>query len=175
MNTFYATGIIQGVLRAFYSWPFRKVCCCLAFAVWFFPTPWAIAHQASLSTGFPWQEYWSGLPFSFPGYLPKLRIKPTSVLAGIFFTAEPLGKPSKFGIFYYFFLSQNLLRSSLIILLEHLSDLCLYDFPDRWWVPWDDGSCLLQLCVHSISKVLGTGYILYEWYQILMNEKMNYR
>ena len=29
-------------------------------------TLWAAAHQAPLSTGFPRQEYWSGLPFPSP-------------------------------------------------------------------------------------------------------------
>ena len=29
--------------------------------------PWTVAHQASLSIGFPRQEYWSGLPFPAPG------------------------------------------------------------------------------------------------------------
>ena len=29
--------------------------------VWLFATPWAFAHQAPLSVGFPRQEYWSGL------------------------------------------------------------------------------------------------------------------
>ena len=28
-----------------------------------FVTPWTTAHQAPLSTGFPRQEYWSGVPF----------------------------------------------------------------------------------------------------------------
>ena len=36
-----------------------------------FATPWAIAHQASLSMGFPRQEYWSGLPFPFLGIKPR--------------------------------------------------------------------------------------------------------
>ena len=31
-------------------------------------TPWTVAHQVPLSMGFPRQEYWSGLPFPFPGY-----------------------------------------------------------------------------------------------------------
>ena len=53
-----------------------------------------VAHQAPLSTGFPRQEHWSGLPFPSPGDLPKPGIKPTSpVLAGRFFTTEPPGKP----------------------------------------------------------------------------------
>ena len=32
-----------------------------------FVTPWTVACQASLSMGFPRQEYWSGLPFPPPG------------------------------------------------------------------------------------------------------------
>ena len=33
-------------------------------------TPWTVAHQAPLSTGFSRQEYWSGLPCPPPGDLP---------------------------------------------------------------------------------------------------------
>ena len=36
-----------------------------------FTTPWIVAHQASLSMEFSSQEYWGGLPFSPPGYLPN--------------------------------------------------------------------------------------------------------
>ena len=43
-----------------------------------FETPWTIAHQAPLPTGFPRQEYWSGLPFPSPGDLPDPGIKPMS-------------------------------------------------------------------------------------------------
>ena len=35
--------------------------------------PWTVAHQAPLSMGFPRQEYWSGLPCSPPGDLPKVK------------------------------------------------------------------------------------------------------
>ena len=28
--------------------------------------PWTVAHQAPLSMGFSWQEYWNGLPFPSP-------------------------------------------------------------------------------------------------------------
>ena len=34
-----------------------------------------VAHQASLSMGFPRQAYWSGLPFPPPGNLPDAQIK----------------------------------------------------------------------------------------------------
>ena len=47
-----------------------------------FVTPWTVAHQASLSLGFPEQEYWSGLPFPTPGDFPDLRIKPASSCIG---------------------------------------------------------------------------------------------
>ena len=40
------------------------------------------------------QEYWSGLPFPFPGDIPDPEIKPMSpTLAGGFYTTEPPGKP----------------------------------------------------------------------------------
>ena len=43
--------------------------------------------------GFPRQEFWSGLPFSFPGDLPDPGIEPASpALAGGFFTTVPPGK-----------------------------------------------------------------------------------
>ena len=52
-------------------------------------------HQASLSMGFPREEYWSGLPFPFPGDLPHPGIEPTSpALADRFLTTELSGKPS---------------------------------------------------------------------------------
>ena len=44
-------------------------------------TPWTVAHQAPLSTGFSRQEYWNGLPFPSPGNLPDLGIKPMSLVS----------------------------------------------------------------------------------------------
>ena len=46
-------------------------------------TLWPVAHQASLSLGFPRQEYWSGL----------LHKPMCPALAGGFFTTEPPGSP----------------------------------------------------------------------------------
>ena len=58
-----------------------------------FATPWTVAQRAPLSTAFPRQEYWSGLPFSAPGDLPHPKIEVESpALAGGFFTTEPPGK-----------------------------------------------------------------------------------
>ena len=56
-------------------------------------TPWTVGRQAPLSMGFSRQEYWSGLPFPFPGDLPEPGIKSMSLpLAGGFFTTVPPGK-----------------------------------------------------------------------------------
>ena len=55
--------------------------------------PWTVACLAPLSMGFPRQDYWSGLPFSYPGDLPDPGIEPeSSALAGRFFITEPPGK-----------------------------------------------------------------------------------
>ena len=59
--------------------PSRPVCVCYILSrVWLLATPWTVAHQAPLSTGFSRQEYWSGLLFSSPGDLPDPRIEPTT-------------------------------------------------------------------------------------------------
>ena len=56
--------------------------------------PCTVAHQAPLSMGFPWQEYWSGLPLPSQVDHPDPGIEPVSpALAGRFFTTEPPGKP----------------------------------------------------------------------------------
>ena len=58
--------------------------------VWLFVTPWTVAHQASLSMGFPRQEHRNGLPFPSPGAPLNPRIELASpALAGRFFTTEP--------------------------------------------------------------------------------------
>ena len=52
------------------------------------------SYQASLSMGFPRQEYWSGLAFLSPGDLSDPGIELSSpTLAGRFFTTESPGKP----------------------------------------------------------------------------------
>ena len=57
-----------------------------------FVTPWTVACQASLSTGLPRYEYWSGLPFPTPEDFPDPGIEPLSLaspaLAGRFFTTN---------------------------------------------------------------------------------------
>ena len=43
-----------------------------------FVTPGTVAYQAPPSMGFSMQEYWTGLPFPSPGYLPNPGIEPRS-------------------------------------------------------------------------------------------------
>ena len=59
-------------------------------------TPWTVAHQALLSMGSPRQEYWSGLPFPYPGGLPNPGIEPRSpALQAVSLLIEP---PVKMGL-----------------------------------------------------------------------------
>ena len=48
--------------------------------VWLFAIPWTVAYQAPPSMEFSRQEYWSRLPFPFPGDLPDPGIKPRSYI-----------------------------------------------------------------------------------------------
>ena len=57
-------------------------------------TPWTVAHQAPLSMKFSRQEYWSGLLFHSPGYLPDPGIKPWPLaLQADSLPSEPPRKP----------------------------------------------------------------------------------
>ena len=70
---------------------------CVLSRVQLFVTPWTIAHQAPLSVGFSKQDYWSGLPFPFPGDLPDPGIETVFLVSpafpGRFFITGPPGKP----------------------------------------------------------------------------------
>ena len=59
-----------------------------------FVTPWTVAYQDLRSMGFSRQEYWSGLPFPFPGDLPNPEIEPGSpALQTDPLLSKPLGNP----------------------------------------------------------------------------------
>jgi len=62
---------------------FLKTLCVLSgfSGVRLFAIPWTIAHQAPLSIGVSRQEYWSGLPCPFPGYLPNPGIETASLMS----------------------------------------------------------------------------------------------
>ena len=72
-----------------YLFPLERIYVCLWQVVWIhtqkslscvrlFATPWIIAYQAPRSIGFSRHEYWSELPFSYPGDLPDPGIEPGS-------------------------------------------------------------------------------------------------
>ena len=74
---------------------FRYVCVLVAQSSLTLCDPWTVAHWAPLSMEFSRQEYWSGLPFPPPGYLPNLGIEPRSpTLQADSLPFEPSGKPS---------------------------------------------------------------------------------
>ena len=86
-------------------------------------TPWTLAHQAPLFMGFSRQEYWTGLLFPSPGYLPDPGIEPRSpALQADALTSEPPGKPfssiwsALFPVFYnsFFILFVELFFNSRI-------------------------------------------------------------
>ena len=56
------------------------------------PTPWTVSCQASLSMGFPRQEYWSGLPFPSPDPGIKLVSTLSSAVQADSVPTEALGK-----------------------------------------------------------------------------------
>ena len=75
----------------------KGLLCLVLSCVRLFVTTWTIAHQAPLSVGLFWQEYWSELPFPPPGDLPDPGIKPRSpTLQADFLLTEPPGSSKPF-------------------------------------------------------------------------------
>ena len=61
-----------------------------------FATLWTVAYQAPPSMEFSRQEYWSGLPFPFPGDLPDPGIEPGfPPLKADALLSEPPRKPTR--------------------------------------------------------------------------------
>ena len=61
-----------------------------------FVTLWTVAYQAPPSMEFSRQEYWSGLPFPFPGDLPDPGIEPGfPSLKADALLSEPPRKPTR--------------------------------------------------------------------------------
>ena len=68
---------------------YRAASCCCCLATWSFPTM-DCSPPGSSVCGISHEEYWSGLPFPSPGYLPNPGIELLSpALAGEFFNTEP--------------------------------------------------------------------------------------
>ena len=71
--------------------------------VWFFATPWTVAHHTPLSMGFSRQEDWSGLPFPFPSALPGSGIEPGYLALQVdSLPLSHLGNPQNFITFSYY-------------------------------------------------------------------------
>ena len=82
-------------------------------------------NQASLSMGFPRQEYWNGLPFPSQGDLPRPGIESVSpALAGGFFTTEPLGMPMRYIVEMQ--IVQRLIKVRFRIVLEQQAEERLF-------------------------------------------------
>ena len=60
----------EGLYQDTYSSELHTYCCLLAKSCPVLLRPQTVAHQATLSMGFPRQEYWSGLSFPSPGIEP---------------------------------------------------------------------------------------------------------
>ena len=74
----------------------ERVVCAVLSRARLFATPWAVAHQAPLSMEFSRQEYWSGLPFPFPGDLPDPGMEAlTRKLPALQADALPLCHPER--------------------------------------------------------------------------------
>ena len=54
-----------------------------------FATLWTVVYQAPPSTEFSRQEYWTGLPFPFPGDFPDPGIEPGSPAVQADIPSEP--------------------------------------------------------------------------------------
>ena len=95
--------------------------------------PWTVVHQAPLSMGISWQEYWSGLSSPPPGDLPDPRIEP----APSALQADPLllshwGSPIPAG--------RDVTKMALPFLSSEVTLLRIYSY---WW----SGRSLLSLWV----------------------------
>ena len=77
--------------------------------------------QTPVSLGFPRQEYWSGLPFPSPRYLPDMGIKPKSPSLAGFFTIEPPRKPVQPYLPHYTFVC-------LLCLIQWLFQPCTEEY-----------------------------------------------
>jgi hypothetical protein len=84
-----------------------------------FVTPWTVAHQSPLSTGFPRQEHWSRLSFLLQGIFPAQGSNPRFLHLRHWqadsFTIEPPGKLFFLKIILTFFL--------YILILFHVINL----------------------------------------------------
>ena len=103
-----------------------------------FVIPWTVAHQAPPSMEFSRQEYWSGLPFPFPGDLPDpgFELGPPyckqtlNCLSHLESPSDSLRKPHSFG--------------------EYLLSVCILQ--DKYEIHAQYGFIILILLTWSVKK-----------------------
>ena len=93
--------------------------------------PWTVAHQAPLSMGFLRQQYWSGLPFSFPRDLSDPGIEPVSLVLRQSPTSQANSLPTKLPgkpIVYTCLLNENMGPFIFLLFLKVVSYDTICDF-----------------------------------------------
>ena len=99
--------------------------CCLAAVSSSLETPLAVVRHAALSMGFPSQEFYRGLPFPSPGFLPDPGIEPTSdALASRFLPLNHQGKPHTYICVYYLILKTSLISVQFSSVTQSCLTLC---------------------------------------------------
>ena len=106
---------------------------------------------------FPRQEYWSGLPFPFPGDLLDSGIEPGSpALAGGFFTTESSEKPRKRVSIIWILISIPSLACKFQCMLNRsvvFDSLQLYGLqPSMLFCPWDSAGKNTGVGCHSLLQ-----------------------
>ena len=113
-------GILQARILEWIAIPFSRILDYTLSPIWLLWTPWTVAHQASLSMGFPRWDYWRRLPCPLPGDLPDQGIKPTSPVS-------PALQADSLPLCYL---------GSLLRLRELLIYYCIYFFPSRSYIAY---------------------------------------
>ena len=104
--------------------------------VWLFGTPRTVACQAPLFMGFSRQEYWSGLPFPAPGYLPDSEIElgsPVSLADSL--PSEPSNIKLKIKKSTDLIMSHTNTQSESLH-PAHISPLPFNPYPNPWFKPF---------------------------------------
>ena len=138
---------------------------CMLHCVWHFVTLWTVAHQAPVSMTFSRQEYWSRLPFPFPGNLPDSGIKPTSsvflALQEDSLLTEPSGKPLVIYLMLYIPLLYYIM---LFKVFDVLVSVTLFDLTRVASDIHMSISALLGCSLHGVSfSLLSLSTCLFPW------------
>ena len=116
-------------------------------------TPWTVACQAPLSTGFSRREYWSGWPFPLPKDLPNPGIEPESPVSPALLTNSLPTEPSG----NYLHIKNRLsLRSTDVT--QSVVTIC-----------WE----LYSECGRYLNNIISTLYLSFLIFKHIFNFKLN--